>query len=344
MANSVSGRKGSVQLSTSQKQLIGYLLGLLAHLAFCSQNYFTKRVRNHLSSGQVQYFVFMQLGIYSYFIAPYRGAPVVYTSPKTTLLLIGRALIGMFNTYLVFYSLKLIPLSESTVIGMISPVITAAMSTFFFSEKFERVIMINGALGILGVIMIAKPAFLFGDASSSQAGGATSEAERTLGIILSLICATIGSLIQIIIKKCGALAKPLSMTCYFGLLTAFVTPVTSIFEGEFSALTFADLKCLLFSGLFGVIAHVSLSMAYQFGEAGKIALLQYAQIIFAFMYEIIIDGRKPDDYSIMGTGFILLGFFVLVVKTMRKPAPAPIPVETAKPAVEAEKPLINLKV
>jgi len=340
MANSVSGRKGSVTLSASQKQLIGYLLGLLAHLAFCSQNYFTKKVRNNLSSGQVQYFVFLQLGVYSYFIAPCRNAPVVYKNPKATVLLIFRSLLGMFNTYLVFYSLKLIPLSESTVISMISPVITAALSTFFFSEKFERVITINAILSIIGVILIAKPAFLFGGVVSAQLEG--SVGERTLGIILCVSTATIGSFIQILIKKCGALAQPLSMTFYFGILSAFIIPLTSIFEADFRALTLGDMFHLLFAGCFGVLAHVSLSMAYTYGEAGKIALLMYSQIIFAFMYEIIIDNRKPDDYSIMGTGFILVGFFVLVVKTMRKQAATPAPVIHLK-QVENEKPLIDLK-
>jgi len=313
------------------KPSIAYTLALLAHLCYCSQNYFIKQAQRNLTPAQVQYFSFLQLGIYTYFIAPYRKVPLNYKNPKGNKLLLIRSLIGMANTYVFFSSLALIPLSEITVICMVSPILTAAMSPFFFNEKFERVTIINGALSIIGVAFIAKPSFIFGNSINIEYSDG-----RTLGLILAIVSTFLGSTIPILIKSCGSITHPIAMSSYFGFITAFLTPIAMLMQGKLQDFTLLDARNLILSGMLGTIAHISMSTSFQYGEAGKIALLQYSQIIFAFVYDILIDNRHPDDYSVLGTAFILAGFFVLMYKTAKKSK------EAAKSINENQK-LIPLK-
>lgn len=293
--------------------ILAYSLALLAHFLFCSSNYFLKHAQRSLSTAQVQCHFFLQISIYTYCIASYKKYPFQFKSPFANKLLIFRAAIGMCNNYLVIYTFTLIPISETTVIGTLGPPIGAVLSSLVFGEKFEKVIIINGITGIIGVIFIAKPAFLFG------ATGVEVEAQkRALGIMISLVCAFLGSVIQLFIKKVGALTHPISQIYYFGIITSLVFPITLIFQGS-QAMTGTDMFNVIMSGLSGTCAQMCLATGLQYGEAGKIGLFGYTQIIFAFLYEIVLDNRTPDSYSLFGTAIILCGFMILVSKALKKP-------------------------
>ena len=331
MANSQSMKPQAAVTQRQNKPILAYSLALMAHFLFCTSSYFLKHAQRSLSTAQVQCHFFLQISIYTYFIASYKKYPFQFKSPFANKLLILRAAIGMCNNYLVIYTFTLIPISETTVIGTLGPPIGAVLSSLVFGEKFEKVIIINGLTGIIGVLFIAKPAFIFG------ASGAEIEAEkRVLGISIALFTAFLGSVIQLLVKKCGAMTHPISQIYYFGIITSLVFPITLIFQGS-KAMTGPDVFNLVMSGLAGTCAQMCLATGLQYAEAGKIGLFGYTQIIFAFLYEIVLDNRTPDSYSLFGTAIILCGFMVLVSKALKKPPQAlPSKVDSVPmPAIKA---------
>jgi len=77
-----------------------------------------------------------------------------------------RGLIGAAGLACVFYAVTRLPLAEATVIQYLHPVFTAALAAWLLRERAGTGVLLSLALGVVGVLVVARPAALFGSASA----------------------------------------------------------------------------------------------------------------------------------------------------------------------------------
>ena len=106
-------------------------------------------------------------------------------------LLILRGILGTIALLCIFYAIKNMPLSISTVIQYTYPIFIGIFASIFINEKFSRNIFIALILGWLGIIVILNP-YQFSDSVNEI---------TKFSIIIALIGSICTALAYIAVKK-----------------------------------------------------------------------------------------------------------------------------------------------
>ncbi|KAL1942255.1 hypothetical protein VTO73DRAFT_6319 [Trametes versicolor] len=247
------------------------------------------------------------------------GVPDPILGPKgVRLLLAARGFFGFFGLFGVYYSLQYLSLSDATVLTFLAPMCTAVTGAVLLHEKLSWREAFAGLASLLGVVLIARPDFIFGKQHHgiSSANDVT-PAQRVgaVGIALLGVLGATGAYTTI--RAVGKRAHPLhnlvsfSSQCVIVATVAMVimrTPVVIPMRWDW-------LLMLLLIGLFGFIAQVLLTMGLQRETAGRGTMAVYVQIIFATIFERVIFHTSPSLLSLIGTFIILTSaVYVALIK------------------------------
>lgn len=140
-----------------------------------------------------------------------------FDNRKTTLALFGRGFFGSFAMILTFTSLHYLSLSDSILIGFLSPVCTAIWGFIILREKSTIMEAIGFCFSFMGITLVARPSFLMkflgmdsdaeGVLSSSFSSGfdenGTSSTDRMLGTLAGLGYAILSGLSCVLARKVG---------------------------------------------------------------------------------------------------------------------------------------------
>lgn len=102
------------------------------------------------------------------------GVPEPFLGPKgVRLLLVLRGFSGFFGLFGIYYSLQYLSLSDATVLTFLAPLCTAVAGALLLGEQFTRRQALAGVFSLAGVVLIARPAAIFGVNSNLWAPGAS---------------------------------------------------------------------------------------------------------------------------------------------------------------------------
>jgi len=292
---------------------IGYIYALLSHLFFVSGHYFIQKASKHLNAVQVLYLIGIQLTTYNYFTLVAKKLSPYSPKPHTTKMLWLRGICGFIGGCFLLSGLPLVPLSEAVVLQMTTPAFTGILAVFLLSEVYDMRLLFTTLFSFIGVMLISKPDFIFGGSGSS--GKAYDQ--KSLGIILLLITSVIASFAQIIIKKLGDLSNPCTTALYLGIAGVFGAPILQIMSGV-NQIYLEDILHLAIVGVLRYASHYFLNKSYAYGEAGKISLMFYSQVPFAYIIDLIFVGTRPDFYSVIGSFSIFSCVFIMLHKQYKQ--------------------------
>ncbi|KIX98251.1 uncharacterized protein Z520_06331 [Fonsecaea multimorphosa CBS 102226] len=127
-------------------------------------------------------------------------------------LLVLRGITGFFGVFGLYFSLLYLPLSEATVLGFLSPILTCYICSFIMpGEVFSVQQQIAGFVSLIGVLFIARPASLFStstqpsDALVSPPLNSTATAETAQHITSEQHLAAVGIAMIGVVGGTGAL-------------------------------------------------------------------------------------------------------------------------------------------
>ncbi|KAI0631699.1 DUF6-domain-containing protein [Trametes polyzona] len=250
------------------------------------------------------------------------------------LLLVARGFFGFFGLFGVYYSLQYLSLSDATVLTFLAPMCTAVTGAVLLHEPLSWREALAGLASLLGVVLIARPDFLFGKHNntapsidigtvvevvrrgiSDTTAVTPSERVRAVGVALLGVLGATGAYTTI--RAVGKRAHPLhnlvsfSSQCVIVATIAMIvmqTPVVIPMRWEW-------LLMLLLIGLFGFVAQVLLTMGLQRETAGRGTMAVYIQIIFATIFERVFFHSSPSLLSLIGTVIILTSaIYVALIK------------------------------
>jgi len=227
--------------------------------------------------------------------------------PGVRWLLVARGVAGFFGLFGIYYSLQYLTLSDATVLTFLSPTLTGVVSYFLLKEPFSRKQALAGMCSLIGVVLIARPASLFGSDGKDETKSDVNSAQRLTAVGVSLLGVMGSTGAYTTMRAIGKKAHTLHSLNYFSLYCVLVSTILMIAQ-RVPVVIPASWTYILFIfliGIFGFIAQVLLVMGFQRESASRGSMAIYTLILFAGALEQIFLHVKPAVLSVIGAIIIL---------------------------------------
>ncbi len=214
-------------------------------------------------------------------------------------LLVARGVVGAFALMCVYYSVTTLPLAEATVLQYLHPVFTAILALFLLKERLHLPTLVCIAFSFIGLLVIARPAFLFGD----------SVQDFSMIAVGAGICGAFGSAIAyVLVRKLNETEDPSVIIFYFPMIAL---PISVLLPGDdFIMPTGWQWFALLCVGIFTQIGQIGLTRSMQTETAGRATAFSYLQVVFSVFLGWFFFGEIPVVFTWVGGGFILFGALI----------------------------------
>ncbi|KAN0064415.1 hypothetical protein ACQY0O_002613 [Thecaphora frezii] len=252
-----------------------------------------------------------------------RSEHILLGPPGTRLLLLARGMFGFLSTLALYISLQTLSLSDATVITFLAPLATGLLANAVLDEPFTLREKVAGMLSLCGVVLIARPSFLFGTPAGEETsppydgdlpegepgmgGGGESEVARLVGIAVALGGVFLMAGAWVCLRHIGKRASTYHSIAYFALCSWVCSFAAMAVLGEPVVVpdSAQSVAVLLSVGVFSLLAQVFQTLGLQRETAARAATMSYLQIIFALLWQLTLFGTPLEWLSVVGSVLIL---------------------------------------
>jgi drug/metabolite transporter (DMT)-like permease len=207
-------------------------------------------------------------------------------------LLIGRGLVGTLALACFYYALTELPLGDATAIQYTNPVWTALVAAVFLGEGVHRRDLVGACLGVVGVVLVSQPTFVFGGTSLPP-----------LGLAAACVASVVSAFAYTAVRALRTTDHPLVIVAWFPLVAIpFVAPVAAM---QWKPPTTSEWLVLAGIGVSTQVAQVMMTEGIHRMPAGKATSVGYIQIVVAFAVGLLIFDESPSPWSVVGSVLII---------------------------------------
>lgn len=219
-------------------------------------------------------------------------------------------------------SLSYLPLPDATVITFLVPTVLSLICSLIpsLNEPFTTPEKVGGFISLIGVILIARPTFLFPSGTEAHSTTLTipgvtppyvSPEQRTLAVIVALFGVLGASSAYTTIRVIGKRAHPLISVTYFAALTTILSFIGIMTIPSVGGMLLPkdplEWGLLIAIGISGFLLQFLLTKGLQLEKAGRAGSLVYTQMIWAVVFEWLVWGNSVSGLSLLGAVLILGG-------------------------------------
>ncbi|NXG49930.1 S35G1 protein, partial [Psilopogon haemacephalus] len=222
-----------------------------------------------------------------------------FLGPKgKRMFLFFRGLLGSTAMVLLYYAFQVMPLADATVITFSSPVFTSLLAWIFLKEKYSAWDFLFTLFAIAGVVLIARPPFLFGSDVTGLEGSYTDHVKGTIAAVASAVS---GAATLVIIRKVGKSVHYFLSIWYYAVIGLFGCVIALFVMNEWSLPSCGrDRVLLILIGLLGLGGQIFLTKALQIEKAGPVAIMKTMDVVFAFILQILFLNHLPTWWTVGG--------------------------------------------
>ena len=255
------------------------------------------KVTNEYDVGQVMFFRALFGFIPIFFLIPKKRLKNFYKT-KYTSLHFYRSFIGAVAMCSIFIGLRNLELAEVTSMAFSGPIWVVIFSILFLGEKIRAKRWIAVGLGFIGVLVISKPGF-----------------DNLNYFYIYPIIFTLGfAAVSILIRKLTLAGEPVYLIAFYFSICSAVFGLFTFPFGAWVIPTSSDLGLLILIGLFGSIANLLLTAAYQKAEVSLTTPLKYLSLVFAIIFGFYLFNETPTIYTLSGAGLIVISSAIIFVR------------------------------
>lgn len=215
---------------------------------------------------------------------------------------VARCILGCLAMFASFASLKYLPLSHASIIGYMAPILAVVLAGFLLKESVSAARWFGVVFGFLGMLVLVLPTASSAHVDVTYLTG--------VGLALAMAILTAGAKIQIrslaLTENAGAIAFYFALTCTLaGLVTlpfAWATP------------SWNQLGLLVCTGFAGGIAHIMMTLSYQYSEISKLAAFEYLALVFAVIADALFFDVLPEPAFYAAAACIICATLVVALK------------------------------
>ncbi|XP_049776215.1 solute carrier family 35 member G1-like isoform X1 [Schistocerca cancellata] len=231
-----------------------------------------------------------------------RGQGQLLGPPGYRLLLQLQGFVGGMTLVLLFFSFRRLPLGDATTIIFSSPVLVMVLSFIFLREPcgFFRTFIVF--LLVTGVVLIAKPPFIF------KSGP---DVYDVIGYTCAIFATIFTALNIVVMRKCkdvhfSVVVLQLSI---WSLIMSAGTLLTLGHRHDIGVLihrTWYEWLLAVAVSVLGLTGQVLVAKALNLEGAGKVSVTRSLDIVLAFILQVFAFGDYPDWESILGALMVLV--------------------------------------
>lgn len=199
-----------------------------------------------------------------------------------------RSIVGLAAMYGFFYAIAHLKLSNAMVFSYSSPIFIPLIAYFFLKERISKGMIIAAVIGLMGVLLVAKPDQGVFNAIS----------------FIGLGACFLSAMAFVTVRALTNTEPPERIVFYFCIFGTLISAIPMYWHWR--VFTVKELALLITAGLLANISQIFMSYAYSLAPAGQIGPMNYIAIIFAGIWGFVFWHEIPDLYSILGISIILM--------------------------------------
>ncbi|ALC45805.1 CG5281 [Drosophila busckii] len=236
-------------------------------------------------------------------IVIYTKQPVFPEGKRIILLL--RCFMGTTGLMLSFYAFRHMPLADASVIIFSTPVFVAIFARVFLKEPCSLFNVATINMTLVGVVLITRPPLIFGDEQPADAYDNEKYDYDIWGPIAALSSTLFGANVYILLRALKSLHFSVIMT-NFGAIALIYTAIVCFAIGAVCwPACGRDRWLVVVLGIFSFVGQILLTLSLQVEQAGPVSLARCADIVFAFIWQIMFFGETPNGYSLLGAFLVI---------------------------------------
>tara|TARA_A100001234_G_scaffold189392_1_gene174992 strand:- start:2942 stop:3832 length:891 start_codon:yes stop_codon:yes gene_type:complete len=220
--------------------------------------------------------------------------------------LILRGLLGTLALVCIFYAIRNLPLSISTVIQYTYPIFISIFAGMFINEKITRNIVIALIIGWTGILIILN---------STQLSTINVEIEN-IWVFIAFLGSIFTALAYVTVKKLAFTEDVYVIIQYFPLVSLIILmPITLI---NWVTPNWYDLIWIIGIGLFTQLGQTFLTLGLKRLPASEASTINYLQVFFGSIWGIIFFNETININFLIGALLVLLGIILSTSKIIKK--------------------------
>lgn len=224
-----------------------------------------------------------------------------------------RGFSGFFTFICVYSTVRLIPYSDAITIIQSAPVYTAIFAACVLKERCGPVHIITILITMVGVVLIARPGFLFEDEVMDQV--------RLVGVFVGFWAAIIRGSTFVIVRKLRHLPGDL-LLLWFSMISFILGTIGYLFckhvlevSGLRMPINTYEWGLCVMSAFCGILQQNLMVYALKIEQANVIALTKSVDIVFGFLAQGIFLAHEPIQItSLVGAFTIILAVSMSVLR------------------------------
>ncbi|MFT7579824.1 MAG: drug/metabolite transporter (DMT)-like permease [Myxococcota bacterium] len=288
----------------------GLLDMVIAALCFSVMGVLVKFVGQSIPSNEVVFFRSVVGLILSVWMIRRHGlSPWGVNKP----ILILRGLLGFSGLLCFFYALTKLPLADAAVIMSTNPIWTAILAAVFLRERLSPRVLLASVAAFIGVTMVARPDFLFGEATSGTG-------LPLFAVAIALLGAVSAAGAYVCVRQLRRTDHALVVILFFPLIAA---PGSIPTMWDNAVWPDAGQWLLLIAiGVVVQIAQVFLTRGLHSEPAGRATAVSYVQVVFAYLWGLLLFNEVPTPLSIGGAVLIVASAMWVALERAKRPVVA----------------------
>ncbi|KAG2194602.1 hypothetical protein INT46_007674 [Mucor plumbeus] len=211
-----------------------------------------------------------------------------------------RALASSIALLLFFYSLTKLSLIDATVIFFLGPLFKVVIGCIVLNDSFSVSDVFNSILCFVGFLFIMKPRFLFYEMQQDDKYG------RYFAISCSLAAALMSAMAYITVRKVGQ-QHVMVHVVYFGLVsTLLCIPIMFMNLQSFVMPQDKDVALFVSVGGLAFLGQYFINIGLKMAPIGLVTVLRSIDVVFAFLFGVVIFHELPGFYTLTGTLIIVI--------------------------------------
>lgn len=284
--------------SRSARPALGALLLALSALLFSLMGIGIREVSTGVNNETVVFFRNLVGVLFFLPLVLVKGTLPLHTKRLKTHML--RAGYGLAAMYCFFYALAHLPLADAMLFTYSAPVFTPLLAWWLLKEPMTRRMLVATAIGLVGVVLVAKP---------SQA---IFDTQALVGLAASVLAA----FAFVSIREMSDTEPAFRIVFYFSLFSALASAIP--LSWAWQPLSTYQLGLLLVIGLLATVSQIVMSKAYALAPPGQIGPVAYLAIVFAGALAWLRWGEVPDSTSLLGAALIFTSSLVAIARRRQR--------------------------
>ncbi|CDW77858.1 membrane protein [Stylonychia lemnae] len=226
-------------------------------------------------------------------------------------ILFWRAVTGFFSSFFQILGIFLMPLSIASVIYFTQPIFAAWFAVILLKEKLTFIGIISLLSSSVGMVFLVQPNLILGESfSKSNQQNDKQYPYYYFGALFSALGAISSALAYITMRKLAPFKLHMAFNAYyFGI---YSTPISfflmAVFDQNIAdSMTLEGLILLTIMGISGYLAQTLLGLALQNQPVGRASVMNYLQVVFAFVVDILAFDSHIVWTDIVGS-VLIIGF------------------------------------